>query len=196
MLRTVKLYGILGETFGKEWTLDIDTPAEAIRALIANNPKIKKFLLESEQKGFGYRIRMGEYNVEEDDELFNPLGRQDLKIIPTIFGAGKKQRKGWGQIILGAVLVAAGWVVSGIPGMQLLGKAIMQAGVGLMLQGVATLLSPTPQKPESAEQTVGYNFHGPEITINQGVPIPLCYGQLIVGGGLISSGIVAEEYDP
>jgi len=198
MLTTVKLYGILGETFGKSWSLDINSPAEAIRALMANNPKIRQFLLDSESKGYGYRIRMNEYSIEDSNELYNPLGKQELQIIPTIFGSGKKQKKGFGQIILGTVLVFAGMAVSAMSfgGASALGAGMVSAGIGLIIGGVATLLAPTPDKGDQAEQTEGYAFNGPEVTINQGVPIPICYGQLIIGGALISSGIVAEEYDP
>jgi len=192
MLSTVTLYGVLGETFGKNWSLDIDSPAEAVRALMANNPKVRQFLLESEKNGLAYKVKVGESYIGEDG-LFNPLGRQSIQIIPVVIGSGKKQRKGFGQIILGAVLVTVGFMLG--PASPW-GKIIIQAGIGMMLQGVATLLAPTPDKGEQAEQTQGYAFNGPEITINQGVPIPVCYGQLIIGGALISSGIIAEEYDP
>ena len=68
----------------------------------------------------------------------------------------------------------------------------MKLGFGLMLGGIAQLLAPTP-KPD-AEEKSNYSFGGVVNTTQQGVAIPLCYGQLMVGGAVISSGMNAEDY--
>jgi predicted phage tail protein len=41
-----------------------------------------------------------------------------------------------------------------------------------------------------------YAFNGAANTVRQGVPVPICYGQLMVGGAVISSGITNENYSP
>ena len=78
-----------------------------------------------------------------------------------------------------------------------LAQASMKIGISLVLNGVASLLAPTPPKPkERPEDIPSYGFDGPANTTRQGVPIPVCYGQLIVGGAVISSGIEPEDYEP
>ena len=37
------------------------------------------------------------------------------------------------------------------------------------------------------------NIGGPSNTIQQGVPVPLCYGRMIIGSAMISAGISVEE---
>ena len=219
MLKKVKLYGELGDKFGKEWNLDINSPSEAIRALDVNNVDFRSYMVNSESKGIAYKIVVGKSYLEEKEELYNPSGRQEIKIIPVVLGAKKS---GFGMILLGAVLIMApmyapqifggaplaaaataaeGFTVIGgniFSGMgATLAQASMKIGISLVLNGVASLLAPTPPKPkERPEDIPSYGFDGPANTTRQGVPIPVCYGQLIVGGAIISSGIEPEDYEP
>jgi len=182
-------------------------------------------MVNSESKGIAYKIVVGKSYLEEKEELYNPSGRQEIKIIPVVLGAKKS---GLGMILLGAVLImapmfapqmfgsyGAGTAMTAaqaqsalITGTQIggsvytgfaatLAQASMKIGIGLVLSGVASLLAPTPPKPkERPEDIPSYGFDGPANTTRQGVPIPICYGQLIVGGAVISSGIEPEDYDP
>ena len=102
MLKKVKLYGELAEKYGKEWELDIESPSEAIRALMANNPSFRQFVSTSEERGVGYKVIVGNNElVNITGELSNPTGRQDIKIVPVIGGA----KRGIGQIIVGAFMI-------------------------------------------------------------------------------------------
>ena len=225
MLKKVKLYGELGDKFGKEWNLDINSPSEAIRALDVNNVDFRSYMVNSESKGIAYKIVVGKSYLEEKEELYNPSGRQEIKIIPVVLGAKKS---GLGMILLGAVLImapmfapqmfgsyGAGTAMTAaqaqsalITGTQIggsvytgfaatLAQASMKIGIALVLNGVASLLAPTPPKPKERPEDIGsYGFDGPANTTRQGVPIPVCYGQLIVGGAVISSGIEPEDYEP
>jgi predicted phage tail protein len=40
-MKTIKLAGDLGNRFGREYTLDVQTPAEAMRALILQMPEMR-----------------------------------------------------------------------------------------------------------------------------------------------------------
>ena len=71
------------------------------------------------------------------------------------------------------------------------GTAMVEVGKAMVVSGVIQLLTPVP---EDIEQTDNYAFNGPVNTIKQGVPVPLCYGQLLVGSSVISSGISEGAY--
>ena len=45
-MRKVYLEGILGEKFGEEWNLAVNSPAEAMQAIAAQRSGFKQFLLE------------------------------------------------------------------------------------------------------------------------------------------------------
>jgi predicted phage tail protein len=87
--------------------------------------------------------------------------------------------------------------------------AVGAVGVALVLGGVSQLLSPTPQLAQigPASQTLGgagrntttegteldpqesYSFSGIQNVSRQGVPVPVVYGETIVGSVVISAGI-------
>jgi predicted phage tail protein len=200
MLKKVKLYGELAERYGKDWSLDINSPKEAVRALIANNPGFAQFVGTSQDRGMGYKISVGGTYLEDPaNEIYNPSGKQEIKIIPVILGA--KNKDGWKRLIVGALLVYGGYLLLGPKGgelalkemtaAQLLGSASMEVGKAMVLGGIGMLLSPTPK---DVEETNNYSFNGAVNTIKQGVPVPICYGQLLVGSSVISSGISEGAY--
>lgn len=51
-MTTVYLYGHLGRKFGHRWRLDMQTPAEAIRAIIANKPDFHAHLIKHSTPGY------------------------------------------------------------------------------------------------------------------------------------------------
>ncbi|WP_240600504.1 hypothetical protein [Solilutibacter silvestris] len=66
----------------------------------------------------------------------------------------------------------------------------------MIVGGVTQLLSPQPKlkKPsERADNTPSYNFSGPVNTSAQGHPVPLLYGEMIVGSAVASAGINIKD---
>ena len=78
----------------------------------------------------------------------------------------------------------------------MLGSAVASLGTALMLGGVMQLLSPQQKglsAKDSPDNGASYNFNGPVNTTAQGNPVPLLYGELIVGSAVISAGIYSED---
>jgi len=211
MLKQIKLYGELAEEYGKDWLLDVNSPSEAVRALCANNSSFRNFLISSKDRGVGYKVMVGKTYIEKQEEIYEPSGKQEIKIIPVVLGAKKD---GLGAILLGiALVVAAPYAVSAIAGAgtvagpmaylaststtaslaSMVGGAMMQVGWGLISGGIAQMLVTTP---EEIKDDQNYSFNGAANTVSQGVPVPVCYGQLMIGGAVISSGITNENYSP
>ena len=213
MLKQIKLYGELADEYGKDWALDVNSPSEAVRALCANNPSFKKFITSSQDRGVGYKVMVGKSYIENNQvDLYNPSGKQEIKIIPVVLGAKSKWIK---QIFMGALLIwgggvlakmsataaataaatggtamysasaaATGWLQGAI------GGAMTKIGWNLVIGGVGGLLAPTPE-----EEVDSYLFDGAVNTTRQGVPVPICYGQLMVGGAVISSGVDSDTWE-
>jgi predicted phage tail protein len=222
MLKKVKLYGELAEKYGKDWYLDVNSPSEAVRALMANNPGFKQFVSASEDRGMGYTVKVGESYVQDIPEIHNPSGRQEIKIIPVVLGAKKD---GMMAIIIGVALIAAsggigalggaaagggtvaaeGAMSSGLAGLNTMGAAstsgiasaisgaMAHVGASMIYGGIAQLLATTP---EEVKDDPNYAFNGAKNTVKQGGAVPICYGQLMIGGAVISSGITSENYNP
>lgn len=198
-MRTIVLYGSLGEKYGREHRFKIRTPAEAIRALCANFPGFYRELLDSEKNGVGYRVLNGKTELEKADQIKEPSSGT-LRIIPVVIGAGGPV----GRILIGAALITAAVLLpAAAPAIFTAGSfaagaagVAFNVGVALTLGGVAQLLSPAPpsQGPqESADNQPSYIFNGPVNTIAAGHPVPVGYGRMIVGGAVVSAGISTEQ---
>jgi predicted phage tail protein len=191
MLRKIKLYGQLAKFIGRRvLEADVATAAEAVRMLVANFPGIEQHMADQY-----YRVTVGTYDLGLD-EIHDPAGQQDIKIVPVVAGAGATAK-----IILGVALFAlATFATAG--GGAIFGAAIAKNigflaatqafGVALALGGVAQLLTPVPKIPQGPD-TVNdprktYNFSGIQQTSRQGVPVPCVYGLTLVGSVVISAG--------
>lgn len=198
-LRTVRLYGRLGATFGREFQLAVNSPAEAVRALCSQIKSFEAYLMQSRDRGMGYAVFVGRRNLGED-ELTIPPGAEDIRIAPVLLGA-KKQ--GLFQIILGVALITAAAIATG--GGALAWGAALQAGgltgavagmgLSMAIGGVAQMLAPSPKGGplDRPEDRPSYAFNGPVNTQAQGNPVPLLYGRMIIGSAVISAGIEAKD---
>lgn len=185
MLRTIRLYGQLAK-FLKRRTFKaaVSSPAEAVRALIANFPQLEKHMADQY-----YKVVVGDYDIS-GDELHHPSGQQDIKIIPCITGSGTV-----GRIILGVGLIALSFIsVGGAPLLGTIGaKLAFGVGSSLALGGVAQLLSPVPRPltgdDSSNDPRKSYSFSAIQQTSRAGVPVPVVYGEMLVGSVVISAAI-------
>jgi predicted phage tail protein len=197
MLRKIKLYGKLAKFIGhRVLEADVATAAEAVRFLLANWPE-----LEAHMSDQHYRVSIGTYDLIAE-ELHHPAGAAPISFVPVVAGAGAV-----GRIIAGIALIA---LAIALPGIGLAAGAkgaavifgttfssislgIGFAGLSLVLGGVAQLLTPTPKVPQGADKQddprKSYSFSGIQNTSRQGVPVPIVYGETIVGSVVISAGI-------
>lgn len=186
MLREIKLYGPLAKFIGhRVLRAAVENPAEAIRYLIANWPELQRHMAE-----YSYRILVGrdELPVNTDpDQLHYPAGRDAIRIVPVVAGAG-----GVGRIIGGVALIAASFAIPGsaaVFGIALKGLTA-SIGISLALGGIAQLLTPVPQTPkDQSDPRKSYSFSGVQNTSRQGTPVPIVYGETIVGSVVISAAI-------
>lgn len=192
MLKKIMLHGVLGEKFGKQFYLEVETIKEATYALGIMLKDFKNFMLEADQKGLKFAVFTDEItqakNVSED-QLDNYTGATVIHIVPKVVGAGGDG--GFFQVIAGAVLVG----LSFVPFLAPISPYLMSAGVGLLLGGAASLLMPTPdiegKDPEGNKPSNG--FGGAVTTVAQGNPVPVLYGEREIGGFIVSAGIYTED---
>lgn len=191
---TVQLLGALGNRFGRNHRFDISTPSEAVRALCANFKGFDRYLIDSESKNIGYRVRVGKSPISAH-EFFYPSGRETIQIVPVVMGSGS----GSSVIIGGALMLAAIYypplAATTLFGTTTLATISFTVGFSLALGGIAQMLSPH-QKASSSERPdnkPGYVFNGAVNTTTQGHPVPVGYGRMIVGSAVISAGISTED---
>jgi predicted phage tail protein len=202
MLTEIKLYGHLKEITGSSsFKAKVSNTAEAVRFLISNFPT-----LEQEMANQYYRVSVNNLDIDKT-ELYDPIGISEIKIIPVVAGSGR----GFGKILLGAALIGLSFIsFGGAPGLGaafkggftaakfaevgLISKSLAYVGASLVLSGVADLF--TPQVSPEAEDPLSASFSNTVNTTLATVPLPIVYGEYIVGSVVISGAIETADGSP
>ena len=192
MLRKIKLYGKLAKFIGhRVLEADVATAAEAVRFLLANWPE-----LEAHMSDQHYRVSIGTYDIDLE-ELHHPAGAAPISFVPVVAGA----KSGIFKVIAGIAIIAFAIVTAGaglIAGLGLgfgasTAISIGLVGLSLVVGGISQLLTPTPKVMQGADNQddprKSYSFSGIQNTSRQGVPVPIVYGETLVGSVVISAGI-------
>lgn len=200
-LRKVYLYGHLALQIGKCLELAFRTPADCVRLIELNWPGFAKrfksglFHLTVEREG-------GERELDAEHLSIGFTG-EALHIMPRAIGKGKG--KSILTALVGGLVIGAAFFFSGgtlgvaLPG--LLGATgatygtIATFGLGLVMSGVGSLLSPTMKTPKADGGLKSAIFNGPVNIAEQGGPVPLVFGKMMIGSTVISASLDVEN-DP
>ncbi len=199
MLNKIKVYGRLSRFLGERtFEAEISTPIDSFKFLLANFPHLERHMMEQ-----SYQVKVGKTDIGEDD-LLDPLGQQEIKIVPVAVGA-KNFFKGVGRIVTGAALITfasisggAGLGFGGAFGFgatgATLGSALTAAagnfGIYLALSGAAEMLTPVPKPPSVSDdpQSQNFSFSGVQNTSRAGTALPIIYGEIFAGSLVVSAG--------
>ena len=206
MLRKIRLYGHLAEHCGqKVFEAVARTPAEAIRFLLCNFPELRSIMNAGH-----YTVAVGRHTLElgeSPQQLTYPLmADDDIRIIPVVTGANILRNLAFialGAVLIGTALATGGaslgfgatgfTAAAGSSGTVVAAAAAGNIGIGLALTGVAGLLSPTIAAPDIDNDPRNNNsFSGVQNTSREGIPVPVAYGEVIVGSVVISAGLNVE----
>lgn len=168
MLRTVHLHGRLGERFGKRFELDVESPAEAVKALIY------------QRRGFEQYIRHRNYVVT--------AGRSPNRDeCPALSDKALQLRLGHStdiHIVPAPLMPGVEWIILGVT------LALIAVSTVVML---SMMRAPKPGEREEATKVESHVFDGPENVIEQGHPMPLIYGEVRTGSVVVSSSIMTAD---
>ena len=183
-MQKVKLVGEIAK-FGSSWETNCANIADIFKLIDCQTPGFRQHLVEGAEAGVGYTIKRGEDYLEEGEELLLSLNNED--IIITEIPAGAKS--GMGKIVAGAILIALSFIpgphqIVLLGGKLSTGMMLFTVGANLVMSGVAQLMAPGPETDQKQEE--GYLFQGPQNNMQQGLPVPVCYGELLVGGAPMS----------
>lgn len=189
----ILLSGSLAKAFGRQHfrLLETGTAVEAFSALKHTLEGFEDFIRESARRGLRFAIFRNRENVGESELTLS--GTSEIRIIPVIAGS---KSSGIFQTIVGVVLIVAGAVISAFGGAAI-GAPMMQIGIAMTIGGVIQMLSPTPktgnqQDQASTENKPSYLFNGAFNSTQQGLPVPVVYGQMLVGSSVVAVGTWAE----
>lgn len=195
----------MGKSIKPAWKLAVSSVSEAIHAInVLTHDKLNKYLYEHGTDKFhvvvnGRKLsRNGEWDLKDPNLLekikesefnlrINKL--ETIDIIPVIEFAGSDAL----TVLLGALLIVVGVLIAvgTLGGGAPLAAALIIGGIGVIAAGVINLLSKPPASDDFREIQSGgkssYLFSGPQNLINEGGPVPVGYGNLVVGSQVISA---------
>jgi len=202
----VKLLGDLGRKFGRKFSFMAASPKDVMSALCNQLEGFKEHLAYAHERGVAFRLINDDSEGMDYENLLMPCNR--LIIAPIVTGGGAA-----GRILLGVALVALSFVSFGagsIFGGYLAATATSAAGfaagsgvlfslgLGLVLTGIASLLTP-PQRlatPSETQRQDSFLFDRSTELTTQGQPIPLLYGRFLAASPLVISSSISTQQVP
>jgi len=176
----VRLYGHLGERFGREHAFAVNSPVQALRALEANHPGFRSAFLEAP----AYYMRVdGDWRSGQDGVLM-PCSRE-VDFIPDVQGQGLEAALASALVSSFALSTTAAATTASI---------IVGVVTTALMIGISLLLAPKPKKDTKEDKRQdSFIFSGSDATIGQGAPVPLIYGRCWVPPTVISAGLETSE---
>lgn len=180
MTRNIYLKGKMGKLFGEHWKLNAATVQEAMHGIdVQRENKLTKYLVDCTEKGIKFHVQKGKELLDYTN-LSTTLGEEDLIITPIPAGAGASDVL---KAIVGIALIITALFfppAAGLLGMSVAATQAVMLTVGALLTMNGIMGMMTPEEPSEAGES--HFFDGPVNNVKQGVPVPLLYGRLIVGG--------------
>lgn len=188
-MATVRFYGDL-QRYGRKFKLEVYTAGEALKALMIQIPGLRQHIQNGE-----YRVRIAGKDMHQDN-LNTGMQSQlpddaVIHLIPHLAGA---KNGGVFSLIAGIAIIIvawwnpAGWISAGaVSGMY-------AAGAGMALSGITMLLTKMPPTLSIKGSDLNSNtaFSNLDNTVTQGQPIPVCYGEMMIGSKVLSQGVTTE----
>ena len=185
----------MGKLFGEEHNLNVRSVQEAMHAIDVIKGGLRRYLMECTDQGTLFTVQKGkavkDYTKENmsdflaADEL-SFIEDEDIIITPVPSGAASKLES-WAKIIIGAILMIISLTVD-MTGQT--AAAIFSTGMQLALQGIIEL---TMDDPDELNEEKSSLFNGPVNTTKMGVPVPICYGKMEVGGAVTNFGFTQSR---
>lgn len=159
----INLYGLLAEEFGHSFSMEIEQARDVFDAIDANRNGFKKRIFDLGSSGFHYSVIVNGKKIENPKEESIKNKAQTIDLVPILNGDGPAAIL-W-QIALIVVSTAA-----------------------------QILLAPDPPEPPEIKASVAslqksFTFSSVENRAAQGTPVPVCYGELIVGSEVIQTSL-------
>lgn len=177
-MKKIIFYGILGEKFGKEFVLDVQTASEAIRALCKQIKGLEEYV-----KLNNFVVWADEENLSEETVKMT-FNAEVFKFSLDIDGAGGGG--GLLSIVAGVAMVAVGFVLGGPIGAGLILGGIVAGAVGISMSLMPVAY---PDTLDEEGNRASYSFGGAVTTTAQGNVIPVSYGECMGGGFVMSAGV-------
>ena len=194
-MQTVYLKGEISK-FGEVWETNCSNLREILRLIGCQSPGFDKYLIDMLEKNRGLEIVKGSEIINCVEDFIFPLEEEDIIITEVPAGAGENPLE---TLIYAVTFYYIGSSIGGdlgvplsetVGGMEKIGTVLMMTGINLGINSIGAMIAGGPETEfgdRDPEEEKAKLFNGPANVSKQGIPIPLLYGQLLVGGAAIQT---------
>ena len=193
-MQNVTLLGDMGEKFGENWTMEVSHMNDIVKLISCQEPEFRPYLIDAQDKGAGLLMLRGGKPLTDPDEYLLSVGEEDIAmgLLPTGEGGVAmiiSNAAHWlyaaytATPIVAAVEGAAAVYASGFATFAV--RTVAQLLIMTAITAISNYLAPDPSTDQ--DEAEGYLFGGVSNNVQEGVPVPVLYGELMVGGVVINS---------
>lgn len=211
MQRNVYFDGELAERYGESVSVYAKSVKEIVKIIEANDPTFKNYILECADKGVSFSIDVEGEQIEDEKDLLFPLKKGDVHFYAIPAGSKSGGAKLLGAVALGALFLIPGGAAIGLGAVNAAGAsvavgtagsvatlagstalytAVSSLAINLALTGLQQLMAPDPSTDEGPES---YLYNADNQNIQEGDPMPLAYGRLLVPGRAVGFSVLNES---
>lgn len=175
----IRLYGHLKQ-FGDKFDMNVETASEGLNGLYCQIAGLRQRIIDG-----WFHVRINGVEITDENLAVGLHSRLPenavIHIVPHVAGA---KSGGIFGFIAGAALVVGGLIAGVSTGW---GFGLVAAGVGLMLGGVAQMLTQLPKtEKKSTDSNRNTYFSNLDNTMAQGGVVSLIFGRMKVGSKVLS----------
>ena len=198
--------------FGAEWNVAVPNVGDVFKLIACQSPGFQKYIFEIlENKTTTLEVVKGSEVLRDMEDILLPLEKDDLIITEVPCGAGDNPLETFliGLTIWFAPHLYAMMTNPAVQGMLgakgaiaavgtgfSIGGIVASIGMGLMINSVLSLFVSGPETDAISgdmEAEKAKIFNGPVTVAKQGIPVPVLYGELAIGGANINQGFSVGE---
>ena len=208
-MQIVYLNGGIAE-FGSYWESNCTNIRDIFKLIDCQTPGFRKYMIDAAESGVGFELQRGSEILSDEQELLLTLNEEDIIITEVPVGSKSGGAKilaalaivalmftpvgqallfnpGSASAVSGAATGGAGagtMAIAGAGGLNTAGLMAASIAVNLAITGISQIMMPGPEVDKGTDDA--YLFDGPTNSITQGLPVPVAYGELVVGGAPVS----------
>jgi predicted phage tail protein len=187
MVRTIQLHGSLATELGHTpIRIAVDDVQDLILALRSIYPNFRRYTQQVKEFVFLVSDKNAQNPRPLEPEFIGQRfgDAEEVHIVPAIEGAG---------IEVMATAGLTGWALAGAYAVNIMATMLLSMALGAVFQALAPSPSTSAGSSNQVAEKASFLYNGAVNVTQQGGPVPLVYGDFLVGSVVISTEVSVDQ---